>query len=108
MKTNIIDNDKVVKLCNDLKDASNEINEYLNKINQLIELLPFSFNNTNTKQLCENISSVNIVNLKKYCLKINYMAISLEKINLAYQAFDEIIVQRLSRQENVIWMILCF
>lgn len=97
MKVNLINNERIVQLCRTLDDASNEINEYLNKISQLIELLPNTFNDTTTKRACELINNENIVKLKNYCLKVNYMSISLQKINLSYQIIDEKFNQQLNR-----------
>lgn len=97
MKINSINNSKILQLCSNLNDASNEINEYLNKVGQLIELLPNAFNDVDTKRACELINNENIVKLKKYCLKINYMSISLQKINLSYQIIDEKFKQKLNR-----------
>lgn len=97
MKINSIDSDKVLHLCSELMDASKEINDNLNKISQLIELLPITFNDLNTKKTCEIINNEHIVKLKSYCLKIDYMAISLQKINLSYKVLDEKFRQQLNR-----------
>ena len=97
MKINSTDNEKILKLCNDLTDASNEINEDLNKISQLIELLPITFNDLNTKKICEIMNNENIVKLKNYCLKISYMSIFLQKIDFSYRNLDEKFQQQLNR-----------
>lgn len=100
MKINSINNNKILNLCNNLTDASNEINENLNKISQLLELLPINFNDLSTRKLCESIKNENIVNLKKYCLKIDYMSIALRKIGLSYLEFDEKFNHQMNRLEK--------
>ena len=89
MKINVINKHKVDNYCQDIEDTSNEINENLNKIEQLIEALMTTFDEKENKKICEYIKNKKLIDLKKRCVHILNLKAVLQNMNEAYMALDE-------------------
>ena len=94
MKNNIINSTRILELCKEIEDSSDEIFENIAKINQLLDLLPNSFTSADSKKICEFVKNEQLLNLKNYCNKIISMKKVLENINLAYVSVDEKFCQK--------------
>ena len=88
MCRNIIDNDKILKISQEIENESNGITEDINKIYRLIELLPQSFSTKDSIKICNILKDKNLLMIKKYNEKIFFMKVILEKINLAHASIE--------------------
>lgn len=84
MRNNIVNISKIDSLCNSINDDIYNLNNNLNKIENLIEELSLSFNINRQNQQYSDINEKNIYILKKYIEKLNSFKIALKKVSIAY------------------------
>ena len=88
MAKNTITVNKVLNSCDLINSSTDNIITNLNKIAQLIELMPNSFVDKDSVKTCEIIYSEKIILLKKYCEKCKNISRVLKKINDSYISVD--------------------
>jgi len=88
MTKNIIRDNDLKKIINEIEKEANSILDDINKVYELINELPMSFNTIDSIKIYDVIKNNRIVVLKKECMKILTMKVILEKISNAYNMVE--------------------
>ena len=88
MTKNIIRDNDLKKIISEIEKEANSILDDINKVYELVNELPISFNTIDSIKICDVIKNNRIVILKKECMKILTMKVILEKISNAYNMVE--------------------
>lgn len=84
----LFDQNKVAELGQTLNNTSDKMYRNLNEIDRLLELLPESFYDINSKKVCDKIKNNDLIILREYCGRLLNMQNFLDKFSVAYTSLD--------------------
>ena len=88
MGKTVFNSNDVVALGKPLSNTSNDIYTSLNNVDKLLDLLPTTLYDINSKKICEVIKEEQIIKLKQYASRLFNMNTFLLKMSQAYDHFD--------------------